>query len=128
MVLVPDPTPRSWTLPAAQDADHELLRARTRSPASPTAATRATSPEGRAVPEGTGIADTAYFGPEAEFFIFDDVRFDTRPDASFFYVDSVEAQWNTGKDEGPNLGYKPRTSRATSPSRRWTTSPTCAAR
>jgi glutamine synthetase len=57
---------------------------------------------------GTGIADTAYFGPEAEFFIFDDIRFDTRADASFFYIDSVEAQWNTGKDEGPNLGYKPR--------------------
>jgi glutamine synthetase len=58
--------------------------------------------------QGTGIADKAYFGPEAEFFIFDDVRFDTRADASFFYVDSVEAQWNTGRDEGPNLGYKPR--------------------
>jgi glutamine synthetase len=58
---------------------------------------------------GSGIADTAYFGPEAEFFIFDDIRFDTRSDASFFYIDSVEAQWNTGKDEGPNLGYKPRT-------------------
>ncbi len=58
--------------------------------------------------EGSGVADTAYFGPEAEFFVFDDVRFDTRPDASFFYIDSIEAQWNTGKDEGPNLGYKPR--------------------
>jgi glutamine synthetase len=57
---------------------------------------------------GSGVADTAYFGPEAEFFVFDDIRFDTRPDASFFYIDSVEAQWNTGKDEGPNLGYKPR--------------------
>ncbi|HSJ43687.1 MAG TPA: type I glutamate--ammonia ligase [Euzebyales bacterium] len=57
---------------------------------------------------GTGIADTAYFGPEAEFFILDDVRFDTTPACSYFYVDSVEAAWNTGKDEGPNLGYKPR--------------------
>jgi glutamine synthetase len=57
---------------------------------------------------GSGIADTAYFGPEAEFFVFDDIRFDTRAEASFFYIDSVEAQWNTGKDEGPNLGYKPR--------------------
>ena len=54
----------------------------------------------------TGIADTANFGPEAEFFIFDDVRFDQRPDAAFFYVDSVEAQWNRGRDEGPNLAYK----------------------
>ena len=57
---------------------------------------------------GSGIADTAYFGPEAEFFVFDDIRFDTRAEASFYYIDSVEAQWNTGKSEGPNLGYKPR--------------------
>ena len=54
----------------------------------------------------TGIADTALFGPEAEFFIFDDIRFDQRPDAGFFYIDSVEAQWNRGRDEDPNLGYK----------------------
>jgi glutamine synthetase len=54
----------------------------------------------------TGIADTAYFGPEAEFFIFDDVRFDQRSDAGFFYLDSVEAQWNRGREERPNLGYK----------------------
>jgi glutamine synthetase len=58
--------------------------------------------------QGTGIADTAYFGPEAEFFIFDDVRFDTRGHESYYYVDSVEGDWNTGKAEGPNLGYKPR--------------------
>jgi glutamine synthetase len=57
---------------------------------------------------GTGIADTAYFGPEAEFFILDDVRFDTTARSSYYYVDSVEGQWNSGKDEGPNLGYKPR--------------------
>ncbi len=57
---------------------------------------------------GTGIADTAYFGPEAEFFIFDDIRFDTTAQAAYYYIDSVEAAWNTGKDEGPNLGYKPR--------------------
>jgi glutamine synthetase len=57
---------------------------------------------------GTGIADTAYFGPEAEFFILDDVRFDTTPAASYFFLDSVEAAWNSGKNEGPNLGYKPR--------------------
>ncbi len=56
--------------------------------------------------KSTGIADTANFGPEAEFFIFDDVRFDQRPDAGFFYVDSVEAQWNRGRSEDPNLGYK----------------------
>ena len=58
--------------------------------------------------KGTGIADKAFFGPEAEFFIFDDIRFDTKAEASYFFLDSIEAQWNTGKDEGPNLGYKPR--------------------
>jgi glutamine synthetase len=57
----------------------------------------------------TGIADTAYFGPEPEFFIFDDVRFDTTGNSSFYFVDSVEGSWNTGEEEFPNLGYKPRT-------------------
>ncbi len=56
----------------------------------------------------SGIADVAYFGPEAEFFIFDDVRFDSNEHSSYYYVDSSEGQWNTGKNEGPNLGYKPR--------------------
>ncbi|MGH9306669.1 MAG: type I glutamate--ammonia ligase [Acidimicrobiales bacterium] len=57
----------------------------------------------------SGLADTAYFGPEPEFFIFDDVRFSQDGRSSFHQVDSVEGIWNTGKDEGPNLGYKPRT-------------------
>jgi glutamine synthetase len=56
----------------------------------------------------TGIADTVYFGPEAEFFVFDDVRFDSSPNGSFYFVDSVEGRWNSGRDEGPNLAYKPR--------------------
>jgi len=56
--------------------------------------------------KSTGIADTAFFGPEAEFFIFDDVRFDQRAQHGFYYVDSVEGEWNRGRDEGPNLGYK----------------------
>ncbi|MCB0411715.1 MAG: type I glutamate--ammonia ligase, partial [Bdellovibrionales bacterium] len=57
----------------------------------------------------TGIADTAYFGPEAEFFIFDDVRYEQSPYGSFYQVDSDEATWNSGRDEGGrNLGYKPR--------------------
>jgi len=56
----------------------------------------------------TGIADTVYYGPEAEFFIFDDVRFDSSPNGSFYYVDSIEGRWNSGRDEGPNLAYKPR--------------------
>jgi glutamine synthetase len=56
----------------------------------------------------TGIADTVYYGPEAEFFIFDDVRFDSQPNGSFYVVDSIEGRWNSGREEIPNLGYKPR--------------------
>ncbi|MBW2232498.1 MAG: type I glutamate--ammonia ligase [Deltaproteobacteria bacterium] len=57
--------------------------------------------------EMSGVGDTAYFGPEAEFFIFDDVRFHTDESTGFYAVDSVEGRWNSGSDEGPNLGYKP---------------------
>ena len=58
--------------------------------------------------KSSGIGDTIFMGPEAEFFIFDDVRYETAPGHSFFFVDSIEAQWNTGREENPNLGYKPR--------------------
>ncbi|NLT07319.1 MAG: type I glutamate--ammonia ligase, partial [Solirubrobacterales bacterium] len=57
--------------------------------------------------KSTGIADTAFFAPEAEFYIFDDIRFHTSQSASFYYIDSIEAAWNTGrKEEGGNLGHK----------------------
>ncbi len=56
----------------------------------------------------TGIGDTSYFGPEAEFFVFDDVRYESKPNGSFYSVDSIEGRWNSGRDENPNLGYKPR--------------------
>lgn len=58
--------------------------------------------------QGTGLGDTVYFGPEAEFFIFDDVRFDQTRNSAFYFIDSDEGRWNTGRDENPNLGYKPR--------------------
>jgi glutamine synthetase len=58
--------------------------------------------------KSTGIADTAYFGPEAEFFIFDDIRFDQNAHCGYYFLDSVEGIWNSGRDEKPNLGYKPR--------------------
>jgi glutamine synthetase len=58
--------------------------------------------------KASGIADVAYFGPEAEFFVFDDIRFDSTENACYYFVDSDEGQWNTGRIEGPNLGYKPR--------------------
>ena len=61
---------------------------------------------------GTGIADTAYFGPEAEFYIFDSVRFDQNQFSGYYFLDSVEGVWNSGRefelDGTPNLAYKPR--------------------
>jgi len=56
--------------------------------------------------KSTGIADTCYIGPEAEFFIFDDVRFDQTAHEGYYHIDSIEGEWNRGRDEGPNLGYK----------------------
>src|SRR3954466_6728578 len=62
--------------------------------------------------KGTGLADTAYFGPEAEFYIFDSVRFDQNQYSGYYFLDSVEGVWNSGRDfeldGSPNLGYKPR--------------------
>ncbi|HIJ61046.1 MAG TPA: glutamine synthetase, partial [Nitrospirae bacterium] len=58
--------------------------------------------------KSTGIGDVAYFGPEAEFFIFDDVRFDQNSHSGYYFIDSIEGVWNTGRDEKPNLAYKPR--------------------
>ncbi len=55
-----------------------------------------------------GIADVAYFGPEAEFYIFNDVRYDSQPNAGYYFLDSDEGVWNSGRDEKPNLGYKVR--------------------
>src|SRR5438477_3512729 len=54
----------------------------------------------------TAIADSAVFGPEAEFFIFDNVQFDHKANGTFYSVDCEEGIWNTGRDEMPNLGYK----------------------
>jgi len=55
----------------------------------------------------TGIADTAFFAPEAEFYIFDDVRFETKANAGYYFIDSIEGAWNTGRvEEGGNLGHK----------------------
>ncbi len=58
--------------------------------------------------KATGIGDVAYFGPEPEFFILDDIRFDQNEHEGYYYVDSKEGRWNTGREERPNLGYKPR--------------------
>jgi glutamine synthetase len=55
----------------------------------------------------TGIADTAQFGAEAEFFIFDNVRFDQNEHEGYYFIDAEEGRWNSGRAEG-NLGYRPR--------------------
>jgi glutamine synthetase len=57
--------------------------------------------------EATGIADTVFFGAEAEFFIFDNVRFDQTINEGFYHIDSEEGRWNSGRREN-NLGYRPR--------------------
>jgi glutamine synthetase len=57
--------------------------------------------------KSTGIGDTAYFAPEAEFYVFDDVRFETKQNAGYYHIDSVAGAWNTGREEeGGNRGYK----------------------
>src|SRR5215813_2815757 len=58
--------------------------------------------------KSTGIGDVAYFGPEPEFFILEDVRYGQDQHSGYYFVDSTEGQWNTGREEKPNLGYKPR--------------------
>src|SRR5437899_1085083 len=57
--------------------------------------------------KNSGIADAAYFGAEAEFFIFDNVRFDQTANTGFYYIDAEEGRWNSGR-ESNNLGYRPR--------------------
>ena len=56
----------------------------------------------------TGIADVSYWGPELEFFVFDEVRFDANQHSAYYFIDSNEAVWNSGRQENPNLGYKVR--------------------
>ncbi|MDE0212764.1 MAG: glutamine synthetase beta-grasp domain-containing protein, partial [Deltaproteobacteria bacterium] len=58
--------------------------------------------------KSTGIADTSYWGPEIEFYILDNVRFDQSYNYGFYYIDSEEGYWNSGNGEKKNLGYKPR--------------------
>lgn len=55
----------------------------------------------------SGIADTCYIGPEPEFFVFDEVRFNQSQNMGFYEIDSVEGAWNSSRIEEPNLGYKP---------------------
>ncbi|MCX7389804.1 MAG: type I glutamate--ammonia ligase [Planctomycetota bacterium] len=56
--------------------------------------------------KSTALADTCFIGPEAEFFVFDDVRFDQNAHEGYYHLDSIEGEWNRGRIEKPNLGYK----------------------
>ena len=58
--------------------------------------------------QSAGIADQAFFGPEAEFYVFNEIRYSQTANSGMYYIDSQEAAWNTGREEGPNLGYKMR--------------------
>jgi len=109
MLVVPDPTTAFMdpftavpTISMICDIHDPITRERySRNP-------RNVAQKAEAYLQSTGIADTAYYGPEAEFFIFDDVRFGQEINAGFYTIDSVEGRWNSGKVENPNLGHKPR--------------------
>ena len=95
-----DPFPQSRTLSIVADAlDTITHEPYSRDP-------RNVARKSESYLKSTGLADTAYFGPEAEFFIFDDVRFGQTTNSSFYYLDSNEGIWNSGREEFPNLGNK----------------------
>ena len=113
------------------DAVADLLDRRSGARASRTRAIPATWPRRpRRHLVSHGIADVAYFGPEAEFFVFDHIAYEQREHRAFYEVDSSEGFWNTGSPAGaaPNLAYKLARRRATSRFRRATRSPTCGPR
>jgi glutamine synthetase len=107
MLLIPDPDTAFMdpfmhenTLVLICDVEDPITRERyTRDP-------RNVARKAEAYLKSSGIADVAYFGPEAEFYIFNDVRYDQTPHSAYYFLDSDEGIWNSGRDEKPNLGYK----------------------
>jgi glutamine synthetase len=107
MILIPDPDTAFidpffdvTTLVITCDIEDPITRERyNRDP-------RQIAKKAEAYLQSTGIADVAYFGPEAEFYVFNDVRFDQTSHSGYYYVDSDEGIWNSGRDEKPNLGFK----------------------
>jgi len=108
MALLPDPTP-AWVDPFRERKtlivnfnvhDPITKEAYSRDP-------RNIARKAEAYLGSTGIGDTAFFAPEAEFYVFDDIRFDTRLNTSYYSIDSEAGAWNTGRTEdGGNRGYK----------------------
>ncbi len=110
MLLVPDPEsaiidPFTEMTTVSIIADVQDPITRQQYPRDPRSITK----KAEAYMQSTGIADTAYFGPEAEFYVFNDIRYGQTANSGYYYIDSDEAAWNTGRDEKPNLGYKMRT-------------------
>ncbi len=109
MLLVPDPTSayvdpiyKIPTLSILADVEDPLNRQRySRDP-------RYVTQKAEAYLRETGIADSSFWGPEVEFFIFDDVQYGQNEREGYYSVDSEEAIWNSGKGDTPNLGYRPR--------------------
>jgi glutamine synthetase len=108
MAMVPDPS-TAWIDPFYSHKTLSLICSiqEPRSGQPYARCPRALAQKALAYLSSTGLADTAYFGPEPEFFIFDDVRYKSANGGSFYQVDSIEAAWNTDRvEEGGNLGYK----------------------
>ena len=109
MLVIPDPT--TAFLDPFTEASTLILICNVRDPVTGQAYSRDAryiAQKAEAYLKNSGIGETAYFGPEAEFFIFDDVRYGQGTNFGFYEVDSAEANWNTGKEQNPNLGHKPR--------------------
>ena len=109
MLLIPGPRHRvHGPVPRHAHAGDDLPTPSTRSRKKPYRAIRATSPSRpRPISKKPASPTQAFFGAEAEFFIFDSIRFDSAPQHGFYYIDSDEGRWNTGREEH-NLGYRPR--------------------
>jgi glutamine synthetase len=109
MILIPDPaTARidpACTIPTLSILC-DIVDPITRTPYSRDP--RGVAKKAEAYLKSTGLADLSYWGPELEFFVFDDIRYDQNEHEGYYHIDSVEGQWNTGSNTLPNLGYKPR--------------------
>jgi glutamine synthetase len=108
--LIPDPTTAyldPFRKAKTLNISHSIVEPRTGEPYGRDP--RQVASKAEAYLKTTGIADTAYFGPEAEFYIFDEVRFESKMNTASYFIDSEEGQWNSGRiEEGGNLGYKTR--------------------
>jgi glutamine synthetase len=109
MLVIPDPT--TAFLDPFTEAPTLILICNVRDPVTGQAYSRDAryiAQKAEAYLKSSGIGETAYFGPEAEFFIFDDVRYGQGTNFGFYEVDSAEGNWNSGAEQNPNLGHKPR--------------------